>query len=336
MDNLGIRARAGQMMALGWWTEMDLFYWKSPQGNFGDDLNEWLWDDLLPGWRGWDPAVTLVGVGTVFNDVHFPQTRPGRFLVLGSGVGYGAPPSADVRARSDIRALRGPRSARLLNLPETTSILDPAMMIPTLEAFRGIPRSGRPIFVPHVSSVGHHPWAEICAGAGVDYVSPCGEAREVIGRIAGASLVIAESMHAAILADAFRVPWRAVRLSSSFNTDKWMDWGDSLQITPEVLPLIPALDRLMALRGPKSGPKTGTKPAHEPGTGGAAGKGGQPPSIKPPSIKRRLRLGLERMLLPQALKAQAGLPPQLSAADRLETRQDLYRTVLDGVRRDYG
>jgi succinoglycan biosynthesis protein ExoV len=302
---------------------MDLFYWKSPQGNFGDDLNEWLWDELLPGWRGWDPGLTLVGVGTVYNDVHFPQTRPGRFVVLGSGVGYGAPPSADVLARSDIRALRGPRSARLLNLPETTGIIDPAMMIATLDAFQGIARSGRPIFVPHVSSVGLYPWAQICAGVGVEYVSPCGDAREVIGRIAGASLVIAESMHAVILADAFRVPWRSVRLSRSFNTDKWMDWGDSLQITPEVLPLVPALDRLLALRRPKAGAKPAQKPA---GTAAA----------RPPSFKRRLRLGLERMLLPQGLTAQLSLPPQLSSAARLEARRDRYREMLEAVCRDYG
>ncbi len=310
---------------------MDLFYWKSPQGNFGDDLNEWLWDDLLPGWRGWDPALTLVGVGTVFNDVHFPKTRAGRFLVLGSGVGYGAPPSADVLARSDIRALRGPRSARLLNLPEATGILDPAMMIATLDAFQGIPASGRPIFVPHVSTVGRHDWAGICAGLGVEYVSPCGEAREVISRIAGASLVIAESMHAAILADAFRVPWRAVRLSPGFNTDKWMDWGDSLQITPEVLPLAPAMDRLMRLRESGRGAGSGdAKPVHKPV--GAAGTG----KPAPPSLKRRLRVALEAMMIPGALKAQLGLPPQLSAAARLADRRDRYREVLDRVRRDYG
>jgi hypothetical protein len=36
--------------------------------------------------------------------------------------------------------------------------------------------------------------------------------------------VLAQSLHAPIVADAFRVPWRALR-GSHFNALKWTDWA---------------------------------------------------------------------------------------------------------------
>ena len=52
---------------------MHPYYWESDHGNFGDDLNLWLWDFLLPGFRKVHPEVLLVGVGTVLNEVLLPQ-----------------------------------------------------------------------------------------------------------------------------------------------------------------------------------------------------------------------------------------------------------------------
>ncbi|RVI74215.1 polysaccharide pyruvyl transferase family protein, partial [Sinorhizobium meliloti] len=46
---------------------MKPYYWESQHGNFGDDLNLWLWDFLLPGFREVHPETLLVGVGTVLN-----------------------------------------------------------------------------------------------------------------------------------------------------------------------------------------------------------------------------------------------------------------------------
>ncbi|WP_230279986.1 hypothetical protein [Croceicoccus sp. Ery15] len=69
---------------------MDLLYFKIASGNFGDDLNDWLWDGLIPGWRDWAPETVLVGLGTVLKQGFVPDDR--RKLVLGSGYGYGAAP----------------------------------------------------------------------------------------------------------------------------------------------------------------------------------------------------------------------------------------------------
>lgn len=79
------------------------------------------------------------------------------------------------------------------------------------------------------------------AGSGIIALSPTGDARTVIRRIAGARRVIAESLHAAIVADAFRVPWQAVQFTRRFNHFKWRDWGYSVEMEPPVRSLVPDL-----------------------------------------------------------------------------------------------
>lgn len=206
---------------------MNLFFFRMPGGNFGDDQNLWLWDEVMPGWRDVLPDHLLVGIGTLINNL-LPRGMPK--LIMGSGVGYGERIDEALKAECHFVAVRGPRSAARLGLPATVAAVDPAVLLPGLPAFQGIPRAGRPIFVPHASSVPLLDWASLCERAGVDYVSPQGEAHAVVRRIAGAPLVIAESMHAAIIADAFRVPWHAISMTPEFNDFKWMDWAESLEI----------------------------------------------------------------------------------------------------------
>ncbi len=210
---------------------MQPFHWESARGNFGDDLNLWLWDFLLPGLRDVHPEILLVGVGTVLNDVLLPPDV--RKLVIGSGFGYGNPPEFTDPAEWDVRAVRGPLTARKLGLDEALGIVDPAVMVADMPEFRDLPRKGGPIFVPHWESTVGGLWPMVCQDAGLGYVDPCGEAKAVIRAIAQAELVVAESMHAAILADAFRVPWVAVTTSRSINSFKWQDWATSLAVRYE-------------------------------------------------------------------------------------------------------
>ncbi len=288
---------------------MKLLFYKAEGGNFGDDLNDWLWDDLLPGWRGWDDAVTLVGVGTLLNEERLGPLRDRRLLIVGSGVGYGAQeiglPLPDTW---DIRAVRGPQSARALGLPPERGIIDPAVMVSELDAFRAIPTAGPPIFVPHHASLGRHDWAAACAAAGLDYVSPAGEAHAVIARIAAAPLVLAESMHGAIIADAFRVPWVPLRVNHRFNAAKWRDWAGSLDLAFDIPPLFPTLDAAFAMLPKRRGLR----------------------------VQRRLRVLAERPAVVRALRRAVQRPGLLSDAALYARRKDALRAVLDAVRADYG
>lgn len=214
---------------------MEIQYFKAPQGNFGDDLNEWLWDSLIPGWREWDQATTLLGLGTLFTRLQLSQIKTKRVLVLGAGAGRKNVPAIDSSQFTwDIRAVRGPSTARRLSLPKECAITDPAVMISELEEFKQVGKSNQTLFIPHHNSVKTYAWHSLCELASLKFVSPCDESKYVIQQIAAANLVIAESLHAAIIADAFRVPWVPVCISADFDHQKWADWAESIGINLKI------------------------------------------------------------------------------------------------------
>lgn len=207
---------------------MRLAYWHSDRLNFGDDMNLWFWDRILPGWDTWcDESTWLFGIGTILNNKAL--SRPGRCVVVGSGTGYGIIRPASAYPSVDFRFVRGALTAAKLGLPSEAATSDPAILTP--DVLETGPHHGNVVFVPHhaTAAIGV-PWAQWCAAMDVEFLSPSGESREVMRRIAGARLVIAESMHAAIIADAYRVPWVAVQLAGGFNEFKWQDWLGGLDM----------------------------------------------------------------------------------------------------------
>lgn len=224
---------------------MQQVYHVNPQGNFGDDLNAWFWDTVLPGWRDWDESVTLIGIGTILNAGLLPS---GRKLVIGSGAGYGDIPDISNVDEWDIRAVRGPRTAKILGLNASRSFSDPAITLPCLDRFHGIEKTDDVVFVPHVGSDQSYDWSLICHRLGLQYQSPSVSPEVVIKRLASARRVIAESMHAAIIADAFGTPWTAVQISGGFNRFKWLDWADSLNVKDfEIDVFFPVLRKTQSL-----------------------------------------------------------------------------------------
>ncbi len=93
---------------------MQLHYYRDGIGNFGDDLNAWLWPRLIPDLLDDNPDTLFLGIGTLLNN-RLPS-RP-RKVVFGTGAGYGESlPSLDERWR--IYCVRGPLTAMALGLPE--------------------------------------------------------------------------------------------------------------------------------------------------------------------------------------------------------------------------
>jgi succinoglycan biosynthesis protein ExoV len=203
---------------------MKLYYYKHPSGNFGDDLNPWIWESLAPELFDDDESQILVGIGTLINDK--APTAPLK-LVFGSGVGYNGAPKLDERWR--FLCVRGPRSAQFLGLAPSLAISDPAVLL-TQVAGPAPEKTGGVVFMPHHGSLHNADWRPVCAQAGVEFLDPSDDARETVGKIRGARLVIAEAMHAAIVADAFRVPWIPVSCYDHLLEFKWRDWTDSLHM----------------------------------------------------------------------------------------------------------
>ncbi len=226
---------------------MKLHYFRSKHGNFGDDLNSWIWPELLPGlWDDGTDGITFIGIGTILNRL-VPENR--LKVVLGSGVGY-APLPPDLHDGSwNILAVRGPLSARAAGLPQDTAITDGAILLSVLPGLAKPPeqRTGGVAFVPHVSSAEAGGWEEICDRLGFTYIDPRWDFRKVFALIGNASLVLSDAMHGAIVADTFRVPFVPLVSSREISSFKWMDWTLSMELPYRPIRL-PASSTVEAVR----------------------------------------------------------------------------------------
>jgi len=200
------------------------------QLNFGDHLNTWMWERLLPGcFDDPDDGLVMTGIGTIIGHT-IPAT--GRILILGSGAGSTPPPADFPGPRWNVLAVRGPLSARLLDLPEDRAVADAAVVLrgfpeaaPVSEAERhGV------VYVPHLSSADVDLWRGVMQEAGIEYLDVRQDSRVFLERLRHARLVLAEAMHAAIVADVVRVPWIPVVTNTWINSFKWMDWLETVDI----------------------------------------------------------------------------------------------------------
>ncbi|HET8936984.1 MAG TPA: polysaccharide pyruvyl transferase family protein [Polyangiales bacterium] len=195
--------------------------------NFGDQLNKYLWAPYFQPWlsRASADDITLLGVGTLLGEADY---GPGRLLVCGAGFGYRAETAALRCARAHVCFVRGPLSARVLGLDASYAVTDPAALVPRL--FAPAARSDRVLWVPHWETAANPLWRKACALADIDYADPRHDVSKVLAQISRARLVLAESLHAAICADAYRVPWVPVLTSPRINAFKWHDWLRSLEL----------------------------------------------------------------------------------------------------------
>jgi len=221
-----------------------LYYYKDPIGNFGDDLNPFIWDALAPEIFDEDDSSILLGIGTLINSQ--VPAQPVK-LIFGSGVGYLEPPKVD--AKWQFYCVRGPLSAQRLGLDKSLAITDPAILLAHIAAATPAIKSPHISFMPHHTSAQFADWADICQKAGINYIDPAADLHAVIAQIRQSKLVIAEAMHGAIVADAFRVPWTPVICYDHILSFKWNDWCMSLNLeyTPQTIPGIWDVERQLSL-----------------------------------------------------------------------------------------
>jgi succinoglycan biosynthesis protein ExoV len=218
-------SRAASRFTAPWRLE----YYRDSIGNFGDDLNPFLWSRLLPDLLDDRAPNMLVGLGTILNH----ELPPGPKVIAGAGVGYGTAPKLTDDWR--VHFVRGPLTALSLGLSQSYAITDPAHLI--TQFIRPRVRGTGTLYVPHHMSALLADWRSVANAAGLDYVDPAGDPMQVVEAIRNARLVITSAMHGAILADAFRVPWIRVREYPHINEFKWQDWGASMEVDVSAEPL---------------------------------------------------------------------------------------------------
>jgi hypothetical protein len=211
---------------------MKLYYYNAEGPNFGDALNPFLWNALLPGFFDSDPNELFLGIGSILYD-RFPINATK--IVFGSGYGgYTRIPQLD--SRWYVHFVRGPRTARLLGLNPQLGIGDAAILIRTLE-MRRLSKRHRLSLIPHHGSMRDGLWDRVAAQAGVHLIDPRRTVEEVVEGILSSEFVLCEAMHGAIVADAMRIPWIPLLPIDERHRLKWYDWADSLNLHLRPLPL---------------------------------------------------------------------------------------------------
>jgi succinoglycan biosynthesis protein ExoV len=202
-----------------------LYYYVDPEGNFGDDLNPWLWSRLYPEILSGKEDELFLGIGTLLNH-RLPKGVPKH--VFGSGYGYGAPP--DVSDGFVFHAVRGVETARALGLESTLAITDPAVLIRVIDTdhLRGTGLGYG--FIPHAASNQYFDWSLVCEELQLLYIDARSDVDSVIRQILSCDVVLCEAMHGAIVADALRVPWIPVVCYDYISEFKWRDWMSSIEM----------------------------------------------------------------------------------------------------------
>jgi succinoglycan biosynthesis protein ExoV len=137
---------------------MEIFYYKDPEGNFGDDLNALLWPDILPSKVMEADDLIIVGIGSIFNERRLKPlySSSKRVVILGSGAAYRAIPR-NIGGR-EVKAVRGPLTAAAIGLPNA-AITDGAALLavaPNLRPERQ--ETNEILFIPHHCSLKPGRW----------------------------------------------------------------------------------------------------------------------------------------------------------------------------------
>ena len=202
-------------------------YERIPGGNFGDDLNASLWSKV------WGKSVEeigdnetyFIGIGTRIRRKNIPNNK--RIVICGAGYGYETvPPVVDFSW--DIRCVRGPLTAEKLNISKDKVITDPAILTALL--YPQFEKIYEHSFIPHHLTLEEDNWESICKRCELNFINPKNDPDFVIQEIIKSKLIVTESLHGAIIADAFRIPWIPFYTRSHFSKFKWEDWATSMNL----------------------------------------------------------------------------------------------------------
>lgn len=199
-----------------------LYWWRPPRGeNFGDELSQAIVERMVgrPIVRASlkSPDPTLFALGSII------QSARDDDLIWGSGY-WGHPHINHQFTQLDVRAVRGPRTRELLLklgiiCPEVYG--DPAILTPLLfpEFHRQVPMNDY-IIIPHLTEMNRFRKVH-------NVVFPNAPWKEVIHQILQSRLVIASSLHGLILAEAFGIPARMLRITEHEPLFKYQDYYES-------------------------------------------------------------------------------------------------------------
>ena len=224
-------------MAIHYWTR---FSQQLGTRNFGDDVNPFLLSKIFSKQVIDSPHVCIMGIGSILNDRNVAALDDfERKIVFSSGAGYEVL-EKPLDASWQIACVRGPKTAALMDIGAEKAVCDGAVLLSDYHDTISPARRQGVAFVPHVHTdraIGRG-LSEICAGLGVDYVTPALPHDDFVRAVSGAEYILTEAMHGAILADTMRTPWLCCHIMHH-NRFKWQDWCGSVGVPYEPVYLGP-------------------------------------------------------------------------------------------------
>jgi succinoglycan biosynthesis protein ExoV len=219
---------------------MNLNYFISDRGNFGDDLNPYIFHRLFPSCftEKSDAAdeIDFYGIGTVIDRRIAPDHHA---VFFGTGI-------RDIslnynKGKWDIFFLRGPISANVLSCDRSKAITDSAYLILFIneEIRKSIfrPKKYACSFIPHYRTMTAVDWDRIERLTGIHIIDPGQPVEHVLDGICHSEKILAHAMHGAIMSDICRIPWCRIRMSVEpyerrlVSEVKWNDWLLSMNLT---------------------------------------------------------------------------------------------------------
>ncbi len=203
---------------------IQLYYWRPLDGsiNFGDYLSKIVVSKVLANHGHLLDEETnkknrLLAIGSI---LHFAKNED---VIWGSGINGKIDPNRHNFTALDVRAVRGPLTRAFLmdrgiQVPEVYG--DPALLIPHIFEGRFKPNPKKKYaIVPNL-----HDLKITQANNWDNVVSPLSSWNRCIEEILSAEFVIASSLHGLIIAEAFGIPARYLRLSKTENLFKYNDY----------------------------------------------------------------------------------------------------------------
>lgn len=204
---------------------IDLFYWQPKKGgNFGDELARVIVELMLArqGFTLSDEVSCQKQLMTIGSILHYAKTGT---VIWGTGRN-GRPKDHEYRFNDlDVRAVRGPRTREFLKqknieVPEVYG--DPGLLIAKLTGDRFSPTGEKEVaLVPNLNDY----WANYdFSNIDIPVIDPRQSWNKVVAEIVKYKFIIASSLHGLVVAEAFGIPARYVRLTEVEGLFKYHDY----------------------------------------------------------------------------------------------------------------
>ncbi|SDE76852.1 polysaccharide pyruvyl transferase family protein [Epilithonimonas hungarica] len=213
---------------------MNLIYYKSKKGNFGDDLNPFIWEKILGNLDNYPADLDFVGIGSILDERL--EKSANKKIIFGSGVRDFLYNSENLDIIKEVSFVRGPISKKVTGLDYITDTAYALALTGEHQHYLNTKKKHKVSYIPYFEQAEGLNWDLFKTMTGYNVILPTQNIEIVLEEIAASECIITSAMHGAIVADIFRIPWLRLKFMKqghepSLTSElKWNDWMQSVNI----------------------------------------------------------------------------------------------------------